>query len=203
MSGNFGFEAEIRSSAGRGVAKALRRANKVPAVLYGGTGEPVWLVLDHHKVVKKLENEAVYAHVLDLAIDGNEEKAILKAIHRHPYKSTILHMDFQRVSMSEKLRVHVPLRFINEDISVGVKKGGRVTHVLLDLEVSCQADRLPECIEVDLSRVDLGENVHLSDLVLPEGVELVGLAHGAEGDHVVASLHAPLKAEDEEEEENA
>src|SRR5690606_16500815 len=104
----------------------------VPAVMYGGGAEPIGLVLEHSKVVKGLENEAIYSHVLTVKVDDREEKAILKGLQRHPSKPIILHVDFQRVSGGKKIRVHVPLRFINQDSSVGVKKGGVVTHNLVD-----------------------------------------------------------------------
>jgi large subunit ribosomal protein L25 len=198
MVGSFTFEAELRSGAGKGDSRRLRRANKIPAVLYGGSAEPVGLVLDHNKVVKSLENEAVYSHVLTVKVNGHEEKAILKGLQRHPSRPMIMHMDFQRVSGGEKIRVHVPLRFVNQDTSVGVKKGGVVTHNLVDVEVACTPDRLPEYLEVDLAHVDVGQSVHLSDLKVPEGVEILALAHGPEHDLPVAAIQSGKVAESTE-----
>jgi large subunit ribosomal protein L25 len=145
--------------------------------------------------VKGLENEAIYSHVLTVKVDDREEKAILKGLQRHPSKPIILHVDFQRVSGGEKIRVHVPLRFINQDSSVGVKKGGVVTHNLVDVEVACTPDRLPEYIEVDLAGVDIGQSVHLSDLQVAEGVEILALAQGAEHDLSVAAIQPGKVAE--------
>jgi len=198
MVGSFIFEAELRVGTGKGDSRRLRRANKIPAVLYGGSTEPVGLVLDHNKVVKSLENEAVYSHVLTVKVDGREEKAILKGLQRHPSKPIIMHMDFQRVSGGEKIRVHVPLHFVNQDTSVGVKKGGVVTHNLVDVEVACTPDRLPEYLEVDLGHVDVGQSIHLSDLKVPEGVEILALAHGPEHDLPVAAIQSGKVAESPE-----
>ncbi|MCI0655230.1 MAG: 50S ribosomal protein L25/general stress protein Ctc [Methylococcaceae bacterium] len=190
MTGSFVFNAESRSRTGSRAARALRRADRIPGVVYGGHEEPVYFSLVRNEVVKNLENEGVYSHILTLNIDGKPENTVLKDLHRHPSKSTILHMDFQRISKAEKIRVHIPLHFIGESVSVGVKKGGVVTHNFVDAEVSCLPDDLPEFIEVDLSRVDLGQSVHLSDLRVAPGVELYALAHGGEQDLVVASVQS-------------
>jgi large subunit ribosomal protein L25 len=167
----------------------LRKVGKVPAVIYGG-GEPVGLVLDHNKVLKSLENEAVYSHILTVNVAGKEERAILKDLQRHPSKPIVMHMDFQRVSAADKIKVHVPLHFVNQEASVGVKKGGVVNHNLVDVEVVCLPDRLPEYLEVDLADVDVGQSVHLSELKLPEGVEIVALLHGPEYDIPVAVIQS-------------
>jgi large subunit ribosomal protein L25 len=190
MAGSFAFDAELRANSGRGDARRLRVAGKIPAVLYGGGEAPVGLVLDHNKVVKSLENEAVYSHILTLNIDGKEERAILKDLQRHPSRPIVMHMDFQRVSAAEKIRVHVPLHFVNQETSVGVKKGGVVTHNMVDVEIVCLPDRLPEFLEVDLAQVDVGQSVHLSDLKVPEGVDLVALLHGPEHDLPVAVIQS-------------
>lgn len=198
MVGSFVFDAELRTNTGKGDARRLRRAGKVPAVLYGGNADPIGLVLEHNKVVKSLESEAVYSHVLTVKVSGREERAILKGLQRHPSKPIIMHMDFQRVSRGEKIRVHVPLHFVNQDTSVGVKKGGVVTHNLVDVEVACTPDQLPEYIEVDLAHVDVGQSVHLSDLKVPEGVEILALAHGPEHDLPVAAIQSGRVAESSE-----
>lgn len=190
MASSFVFNAESRSLTGSNAARALRRSGKIPGVLYGGHEDPVYFSLAANEVGKNLENEAVYSHVLTLNIDGRAEKSVLKDLQRHPSKSVILHMDFQRVSKADKIRVHVPLHFVGESVSVGVKKGGVVTHNFVDLEVSCLPDDLPEYIEVDLSEVDLGQSIHLSDVKVPSGVELYALAHGGEQDLVVASVQS-------------
>lgn len=190
MAGSFIFEAESRRVTGRGDARRLRQAGKVPAILYGGGGEPEGLVLVHNKVVKSLENEAVYSHILTIKVDGREVRAILKDLQRHPSKPIIMHMDFQRVSAADKIRVHVPLHFVNQETSVGAKKGGIITHNMVDVEVACLPDNLPEYLEVDLAQVDVGQSVHLSEIKVPAGVEIVALAHGAEHDLPVAVIQS-------------
>jgi large subunit ribosomal protein L25 len=189
MVGSFEFDAEIRNTTGRGEARRARRQGKVLGIVYGGDAAPQGLYLEHRKVVKALENEAVYSHVLTLKCDGKEEKVILKALQRHPSRPIVMHMDFQRVSETHKLRVHVPLHFVNQETSIGVKKGGAVTHNLIEIEVLCLPQNLPEFIEVDLAQVDVGGAVHLSDLKLPEGVDIQALVHGMEHDLPVASIH--------------
>jgi large subunit ribosomal protein L25 len=190
MAGSFVFEAQVRSELGRGHSRRLRQVGKVPAVLYGGGADPVGLVFDHNKVLKALENEATFSHILTLRFDGKEETAILKDLQRHPSRPIIMHMDFQRVSESQKIRVHVPIHFLNQETSVGAKKGGVVTHNLVDIEVSCLPMHLPEFIEVDMAKVDLGDSVHLSDIKLPPGVAIVELMHGPDHDQIVAAIQA-------------
>ncbi len=194
MVGGFILDATYRVNTGKGDSRRLRNMHKVPAVLYGN-GEPVGLILDHFKVVKALENEAFYSHVLTLNMGDKEEKVILKALQRHPSRPIIMHMDFQRVNAAERIRVHVPLHFINQDTSVGVKKGGAVSHHMADVEISCLPDLLPEYIAVDMGNVDIGQFVHLSDLAIPEGVEILALHLGADHDLAVASVHAVKTAE--------
>jgi large subunit ribosomal protein L25 len=192
MSNNsFVVEAEVRSDTGKGASRRLRRAGKVPAILYGGKGDPVALTLHHDSMIHALEDEAFYSHILTVKVDGKAEKAVLRDLQRHPYKSLIMHMDFQRVSEEEVIRMVVPLHFINEDNCKGVKQGGGViNHSQTEVEISCKAGALPEYIEVDLAEVEVGQTVHLSDLVLPEGVEIPALAHGVEHDLGVVTVHA-------------
>ncbi|MCK9622558.1 MAG: 50S ribosomal protein L25/general stress protein Ctc [Methylobacter sp.] len=197
MSNVFEFVAESRGQSGKSAAKRARRTGNVPAVIYGGHSEPQMLMLNHNEVIKHLAHEAVYSHVLDINVDGKTEKAVLKGVQRHPAKFQVLHMDFLRVTMSEALKVHVPLHFTNEQTSVGGKKGGIVAHAMIDVEVSCLPTALPDYIEVDLVGLDIGESVHLSDIVLPAGVEIVALAQGPEHDHPVASMMASKASKDE------
>lgn len=198
MSNVFEFVAESRDVSGKSAAKAARRQGKVLAVMYGGTEAPEMLVLDHNEVVKHLEHEAVYSHILDVNVGGKVQKALLKDIQRHPAKAQVMHMDFMRVDESHKVKMNVPLHFINEDICVGVKAGGVVTHAMVDVEVSCMPSALPEYLEVDLAAVELGAVVHLSDIALPEGVEVPQLAHGDDHDHPVAQVIKMRGASEEE-----
>jgi len=188
MSSVFEFEAVSRTGLGTSAAKATRRNGDIPAVVYGGSSEPELIVLNHNEVMKKLVNEAVYAHILQINIDGKVQNAVLKDMQRHPAKDTILHMDFMRVDMNEKLKVHVPLHFINQDISIGVKAGGVITHAMVEVEVLCLPAALPEYIEVDLADINIGESVHLTDLITPEGVEILALTHGEDHNLPVAQV---------------
>ena len=197
MSKVFEFVAESRGQSGKSVARRVRRQGNVPAVIYGGSNEPQMLVLSHNEVIKHLEHEAVYSHVLDITVDGKTEQAILKGVQRHPARVQILHLDFFRVNMSEVVKVHVPLHFINEHTSVGGKKGGIAAHSLIDVEVSCLPSVLPEFIEVNLAGLDIGGTIHLSDIILPEGIEIVVLAQGPEHDLPVVSMMASKASKDD------
>ena len=188
MANVFEFVAENRDLAGTSGARAERRNGNVPAVVYGGEAAPQSIVLEHTEVIKHLEHEAVYSHVLDLKIDGKTEKAILKGVQRHPAKPQILHMDFMRVDEAQALKVHVPLHFINEDTCAGVKAGGVVTHSMVDIEISCLPAVLPEYIEVDLAEINIGESVHLSEIKVPEGADVLVLAQEGDHDLVVAQV---------------
>jgi large subunit ribosomal protein L25 len=195
MSSVFEFVATSREQVGKSAAKAVRRQGNVPAVIYGGGQAPKTIVLEHNEVLKHLVHEAVYSHILDVVVDGRTEKAVLKGVQRHPAKPKVLHMDFMRIDESHKIKVHVPLHFINEATSVGVKKGGVATHSMVDVEVSCLSGALPEFIEVDLANLDVGGSIHLSDLKLPAGVEIVELSHGADHDLAVVSIMATRVSE--------
>lgn len=197
MTVEFALNAEVRSDLGKGASRRLRRnANLVPAVIYGGEKAPQSISLLAKDLAKLLENEAAFSHVLAVNVAGATESVVIKALQRHPAKGFVLHADFQRVVAGQKLTAHVPLHFINEATSVGVKQqGGEVSHTINEVEVSCLPKDLPEFIEVDLAAVEVGQNLHLSDLKLPKGVELVALAHG--NDLAVANIHAS-RVKDEE-----
>ncbi len=195
MAISFELEAQPRQDKGKGASRRLRRADQVPAILYGAGKEPTPLLLDHNKVLVALQNEGFYTHILTLKVGAEAEKVILKDLQRHAYKPRVLHMDFQRIRADEKLKMHVPLHFIGADQAPGVKEGGLLSHLLSDVEVSCLPANLPEFIEVDVSNLGLDQLLHLSELKLPAGVELVALSHGR--DLPVANLHMP-RAEVEE-----
>lgn len=199
MTAEFTLNAEARSDLGKGASRRLRRnVAMVPAVIYGGDKAPLSISLLAKDFAKLLENDAAYSHVLSLNVAGSKESVIIKALQRHPAKGFVLHADFVRVVAGQKLTAHVPLHFINQETSVGVKQqGGEVSHVLAEVEVSCLPKDLPEFIEVDMAAVEIGQIVHLADLKLPKGVELVALAHG--NDLAVANIHASRVAKDAEE----
>ena len=198
MTAEFTLNAEARSDLGKGASRRLRRlASQVPAVIYGGDKAPVSISLLAKEVAKLLENEAAYSHVIALTVAGAVETVVIKALQRHPAKGHVLHADFVRVVAGQKLTAHVPLHFLNQESSVGVKQqGGEVSHSAADVEVSCLPKDLPEFINVDMANVEVGQILHMSDLVLPAGVELVALAHGK--DLPIANIHASRVAKDAE-----
>jgi len=193
MSDTFVVEAELRSDEGKGASRRLRRLEaKVPAIIYGGDSAPVSLSLIRKDFEKHLEKEAFYSAVVEVTYDGKKEKAILKALQRHPAKDFPMHADFLRIEENKAIKVNVPLHFVNEDSCVGVKLGGgRIQHTLNEVEVSALPADLPEFIEVDMANVQVGEIIHISDLVLPEGVTSTALALGEDRDLGVATVLAP------------
>ena len=188
MSDEFTLSAEPREDVGKGASRRLRRESKVPAVIYGADKEPASVSLDHDQLIHNLDNEAFYSHILTLEMGKKKEQVVLKDIQRHPYKLQVMHVDLQRVSAKEKLRLHVPLHFINENQAPGVREGGLVSHQITEIEIQCLPKDLPEFIEVDLANLGLGDSVHVADLQAPKGVEIYALAHGSEGDEPVASI---------------
>jgi large subunit ribosomal protein L25 len=196
MKTSFELVADSRDGGqGKGASRRLRRAGKVPAILYGGKEAPSQITLDHQNLLTLLDNERFYSSILSLKIEGKTQSAILKDVQRHPAKNQILHLDLQRVRDDEKIRMLIPLHFVGASSSPGVKtQGGLVSHLLNDVEVSCLPKDLPQYIEVDLSAMSVNEIKRLSDLKLPEGVELVALTHGR--DEAVVSIHHPRGAEE-------
>ena len=193
MSDTFVVEAELRIDEGKGASRRLRRLEaKVPAIIYGGDDAPVSLSLIRKDFEKHLEKEAFYSAIIEVVYNGKKEKAILKALQRHPAKDFPMHADFFRVQENTAIKVSIPLHFINEDSCVGVKLGGgRIQHTVNEIEVLALPGNLPEFIEVDMSDVEVGGIVHLSDLQLPEGVTSTALALGDDRDMGVASVLAP------------
>jgi len=202
---NFTLEAQLRSDLGKGASRRLRHANSIPAVIYGGNAEPQSLTFNHDDILKAIEFEAFYTSILNINIDGKTVKAVAKDIQRHAYKPKVLHMDLQRVSENEKIHMNIPIHFINGDVSPGVKGGGQLTHMMSDVEVICMAKDLPEYIELDVSGLNIGDTLHISDLPLPEGVTSVELSHGDDHNQPVAAVHKTrgMSADDDAGEEEA
>jgi len=195
MKTSFELVAEFRDDQGKGASRRLRRTGKVPAILYGGHKEPRALALDHTRLLQMLDNERFYSTILSLKLGDEKQSAVLKDLQRHPFKNAVLHVDLQRVLEDEKIRIKVPLHFLNETTSIGVKQqGGVVSHLRSEVEVQCLPKDLPEFIEVDLAELQLGQLVHLSELKVPAGVELPELVHGH--DAAVVSIHGH-RAEEE------
>lgn len=199
MSGKYELKAEIRSVKGKGASRRLRRdGEQLPAIIYGGEKDSIPLTLNHREVMKALENEAFYSHILTLHVNGQKEKVVLKDLQRHPYKPRMVHMDFLRVG-HQKITMHVPIHFLGGDVAPGVKTGGGiVSHLMTSVDVRCMPDDLPEYLEVDISKLDLNESIHLSQIKLPKGVEILQLAHGVEHDLPVVNIHVPRAVIEEE-----
>ncbi|MDZ4263442.1 MAG: 50S ribosomal protein L25/general stress protein Ctc, partial [Pseudomonadota bacterium] len=175
-------------------------AAQVPAVIYGGTVAPVSVSVSANELMKHLEHEAFYSHIISLNVDGTAQDVILKDVQRHPSKPVVLHLDFLRIDKATKLHTHVPLHFINEATSKGVKiQGGKVVHNLTQLDVICFPHQLPEFIEVDLGSAEVGTILHISDLKLPSGVISADLQKGADHDLAVATIQKPKGAVEGEE----
>ena len=176
-----------RDVKGTGASRRTRRAGNVPGVVYGGSKAAVNLEMNHKELFLQFRHEAFHASILDLILDGKKESVLLRDYQMHPVRNTIQHIDFQRVSASEKIHVKVPFHYINADIAPGVKLGGGiVAHILTEAEVSCLPKDLPEFVEVDLAGLEMGHSVHLSQITLAKGVEFVALAHG--NDAAVAAI---------------
>ena len=197
----FVVEAEQRTDAGKGASRRLRHTGQVPGVVYGAHKEPVMIAMAHNQLFQRLEHEAFYSHILTLKIDGKSEQVILKDLQRHPARPIIMHADFLRVSAKEKLKTSVPLHFVGEEEAKGVKEGGVISHLLTEVEVSCLPGDLPEYIEVNVTALELGEAVMLSEVALPKGVELPALSQDDFTDVQVVSIHtAHVEVEETDEE---
>ena len=183
------LNATVRDDMGKGASRRLRHANKLPAIVYGAGKDPVNLTLEQKDVQYVLPSEAFYSQILSLNVDGKKEDVLLRDLQHHPYKIDILHMDFVRVDAKVAVHVHVPLHFIGEDVAPGAKAGGLITHELIEVALDVLPRNLPEFIEVDVSALEVGESLHLSDLPLPEGGSLVELARGEGHDLPVVSIH--------------
>lgn len=191
------FKATKRDVQGTGASRRLRRAGQIPGIIYGGTGEAIPVTFDHNELFHLLRREVFHSSVLTANVDGKKQNVILRATQWHAFKPQVLHLDFQRVLADEKVHMKVPLHFNNGDVSPAVKLGGcMISHTMNEIDISCLPADLPEFIAVDLSALETGQSVHVSQLQLPAGVELVG--HG-EGDPVVATaLLTKAAAGDEE-----
>ncbi len=173
------IKAVKRDAKGTGASRRLRHAGSVPGVVYGAGKEAVTIELDAKELFLEFRHEAFHASVLNLNLDGKKESVLLRDFQMHPVRNSIQHVDFQRVSATEKIHVKVPFHFINGDIAPGVKlSGGIVAHIFTEADVSCLAKDLPEFVEVDVAKLEMGHSIHLSQIALPKGVSFVQLAHG-------------------------
>ena len=188
-----------RNEQGSGASRRLRKAGQTPGIIYGGNTAPVAVALDHNALYHAMKKETFHSSILDMEIDGKVEKVLLRDFQTHAFKPLVLHVDFQRVDASQKIHVKVPLHFINAEVSPAVKLHSNIiSHVMNELDVSCLPKDLPEFIEVDLSNVESGATIHLSDLKLPNGVTAV-----TQENVTVATATAPAGAKSEGEGEAA
>jgi large subunit ribosomal protein L25 len=199
MSEDFDLVAEIREGQGKGASRRLRHEGKVPAIIYGAGRPPRALAFDHNRVLQQLENESFYSSILNIKVGEKSQAAIVKDIQRHPAKQRIIHMVFQRIVADEKIKMNVPVHLLGEDDAIGVKdEGGSISRLMTEIEVTCLPKDLPEYFELDISGLALNEMLHLSDITVPDGVEIVELSHGEEHDRPVVSIHVIKAAPIEE-----
>jgi large subunit ribosomal protein L25 len=204
MAEKFDLIADYREDTGKGASRRLRHQGKVPAIIYGAGRPARSLTFDHNKVMHQLENESFYSSVLNIKVGERSQAAILKALQRHPSKPQVMHLDFQRIVEDEVIRMNVPIHFLNEEIAIGVKEGGgKVSRLRIDVEVVCLPKDLPEYLEVDISELELDALMYLSDIELPDGVEIPELAQDAEKSQPIVSIHVIKEVVIEDEVEEA
>jgi large subunit ribosomal protein L25 len=193
------FTAFPRAGEGRGASRRLRHAGKAPGIVYGGGADPTPIELDHNALIHALKGEAFHSSILSMKLDGQVQKVLLRDVQMHPFRPQVLHVDFQRIDENKKIHMKVPLHFENEAVSPAVKLAGAIVgHIQNELDISCLPKDLPEFIVVDLSHLETGKSIHVSELTLPQGV--TAITHGK--DPVVATAIIP-KAQVEEVEEAA
>ncbi len=188
MSDMIKLNAEPRSDLGKGASRRLRKSGLVPAIIYGADSEPTSINLQHNDFIHALENEAIYTQVLDLRVGKTKEEVILRDLQRHPFKNLIMHADFLRIDKKKVLHITVPVHFENEDNCHGVKlDGGMLNRLMNEIEVIALPKNLPEYLELNVADLKMGETLHLSDIKLPEGVDLAAFSHeeDSEGEHDV------------------
>ena len=197
MSTKFALDIEDRPDLGTGNSRRLRRRGKVPAVIYGGGRRPRAVALDHEKLLHEMQREAFHTSILTLNLGEVSQAVVVKDVQHHPSRRQVLHLDFQRIREDEKITLNVPIHYLGQDVAVGVKEqGGEIAVLLTDVEVSCLPKDLPEYIEVDISSLELNQRLHLTDLAVPEGVELPALAH--EQDPSIVAINPPRREEEDE-----
>ena len=192
MSKKFKIPAEVRTDVGKGASRRLRRTGRIPAVVYGGDREPASLTIDHNFLLHEADEEAFHSSILELIVGNKKQPVVLRDLQRHPFKPLLTHADFLRVSDDQEIRMSVPLHFTNEEQSPAAKEGGVViSHQVVEVEIEALPKNLPEYLEVDLSKLEPGDSVMLTDIKLPEGVILPILEYeGEEHDYsLVTALY--------------
>ncbi|GGC04396.1 50S ribosomal protein L25 [Marinobacterium zhoushanense] len=189
----FVINAEARNDQGKGASRRLRREGKVPGIVYGSE-TPVAIAISANELAKALQDETFYSSKLTLTLDGKETSVFIKDLQRHPAKPVVLHADFQRLDESKKIKIQVPLKFVNFEKSAASKASAKFAAETATVEILCLPKDLPEALEVDLSKIEMGQIAHLSDISLPEGVEVVALRRGEDHDQGVGYCYAPRGA---------
>ncbi|MGH8144971.1 MAG: 50S ribosomal protein L25/general stress protein Ctc [Rhodanobacteraceae bacterium] len=180
--------AERRTDQGKGASRRLRRAGKIPAVVYGAGVDAESVQFDHEAMLLSARHDWFASSILDLLVDGKRQKVLLRDVQKHPVKQQLMHLDFLRIDESKPIRVYVSIHFLSQDKSPAAKISSVViSHNTTEIEVSCLPKDLPEHIDLDLSALELGDVLHISDLKLPAGVEIPELKLGKEYDHTVVS----------------
>ena len=183
------LNAEAREIDGKSSSRKLRNAGSVPAVIYGGETDPIKVSILEKDITKASEVPGFTTQILKITVSGEEQSVIVKELQRHPATQRVLHADLQRVNPDTKISITVPVRFINEDICIGVKThGGAIARLINNIDISCLASNLPEFLEVDIAELDVGDSIFLSGLNLPDGVEIPSLALGDDRDQAVVSV---------------
>jgi len=202
MSEQVNLAASERQSEGKSANRNLRRSGYIPGVLYGGKDEPKKISIMEKDIVKATEIVGFTTQILQISMDGKDVDVVVKEIQRHPATSRVLHADFMRVDPDSKITLVVPIRTLNDESCIGVKvSGGQVNHLINDIEISCLASNLPEQLEIDVQEMDIGDTVSLSEIKLPEGVEITILQQDEERDQAVVSVTETREMIIEEEEE--
>jgi len=192
----FVINAVAREDEGKGASRRLRREGLVPGIVYGGDKrkKPVAISIPNNELIKDLQDESFFSSILTVKLDGKEDKVIIKDLQRHPARPEILHADFQRVTKTTQIKITVPLSFVNFEQSAASKGAAKFAVEKNTAEILCLADNLPEVLTVDLSSAEVGQVLHLSDITLPEGVEIVALRRGADHDQGIGYVYSPRGA---------
>ncbi|WP_108447127.1 50S ribosomal protein L25/general stress protein Ctc [Halomonas denitrificans] len=187
---DYTLNASVRNDLGKGASRRLRRANaQVPAIIYGGEQAPQPIAVDKTSFYKALEDEAFFSSVINLSVDGQAQQVVVRDLQRHPFKPLVTHADFLRVDATHELTLNVPLHVVGEDACAAIKdQDGELHQLASEVEISCLPKDLPEYLEIDISAVEMGTTLHLSDLTVPAGVTLVALTHGEDHDNAILSV---------------
>ena len=198
MSEQFELNAELREGKGTSASRRLRHASRIPGIIYGGGKAPVQVSFDHDAIYHKLEHESFHSSILTVKTGSESEQAILRDVQMHPHRQLVMHVDLQRISATDKIHMSVPFHFTGEEVAPGVKEeSGMVAHLMTEVDITCLASKLPEFLAIDISGLHIGDSIHLSEIPLPEGVEITALVHGGDDQGVVTVSAIRVQVEEE------